>query len=424
MTAEIALLNRSAVALAADSAVTITYWRNGQSHTRYSKSANKIFHISESRPVGMMIYQAANLQGMPWEIIAKAYRERRGATSFDKLDGYVTDVFNFIITDENLFPPDIKEKQLSKNVELAAARICVRCRIEKAEEASTDDEKKALVAKRLAKAGADVDAESFIDSIDFEEVFEELDKRRAAIIAEFTGYPSFDRISQYVDPDALFVAAARSAFKKESDALSDTGVVFAGFGDAEYFPRILQYRCYGVLLGKLIYDVLKDDHITISHDNVSAIEPIATSNMINTFIHGASMSALEQMDKLFEKHLSECLSEISKASGQVIDASKADPLKSEAKDNFSKEMMKHLWTEHSQPLRQVIGMLSVSELAELAETLISIESLKERVTRPTESVSGPIDVALISKTDGFIWIKRKHYFDKELNPRYFRTKDA
>jgi hypothetical protein len=64
-------------------------------------------------------------------------------------------------------------------------------------------------------------------------------------------------------------------------------------------------------------------------------------------------------------------------------------------------------------------MLSISELAELAETLISIESLKERVTRPTESVSGPIDVAVISKGDGFIWIKRKHYFDPKLNSRFF-----
>jgi hypothetical protein len=28
-------------------------------------------------------------------------------------------------------------------------------------------------------------------------------------------------------------------------------------------------------------------------------------------------------------------------------------------------------------------------------------------------------VAVISKNDGFIWIKRKHYFDPKLNPRFF-----
>ena len=73
---------------------------------------------------------------------------------------------------------------------------------------------------------------------------------------------------------------------------------------------------------------------------------------------------------------------------------------------------------HSRPLRRVVGILPNDELGDLAETLISIESLKERVTSPEESVSGPIDVAVISKGDGFIWLKRKHYFDPKLNPRY------
>jgi hypothetical protein len=57
-----------------------------------------------------------------------------------------------------------------------------------------------------------------------------------------------------------------------------------------------------------------------------------------------------------------------------------------------------------------VSIKTTEELAELAETLVSAESLKERVTKPTETVSGPVDVAVISKSDGFIWIKRKHYF--------------
>ena len=35
-----------------------------------------------------------------------------------------------------------------------------------------------------------------------------------------------------------------------------------------------------------------------------------------------------------------------------------------------------------------------------------------------ETVGGPIDVAVVSKGDGFIWIKRKHYFDPVLNQRF------
>lgn len=36
-----------------------------------------------------------------------------------------------------------------------------------------------------------------------------------------------------------------------------------------------------------------------------------------------------------------------------------------------------------------------------------------------ETVADPIDVAVISKGDGFVWIKRKHYFERELNQHFF-----
>ena len=39
-----------------------------------------------------------------------------------------------------------------------------------------------------------------------------------------------------------------------------------------------------------------------------------------------------------------------------------------------------------------------------------------------ESVGGNIDVALISKGDGFIWKKRNPYFDPKINPQFFDEK--
>ena len=55
----------------------------------------------------------------------------------------------------------------------------------------------------------------------------------------------------------------------------------------------------------------------------------------------------------------------------------------------------------------------------MAEALVNLTSLKRRVTPEDETVGGPVDVAVISKGDGLIWIKRKHYFAPELNHRYF-----
>ncbi len=51
--------------------------------------------------------------------------------------------------------------------------------------------------------------------------------------------------------------------------------------------------------------------------------------------------------------------------------------------------------------------------------MVSLTSLKRRVSLELETVGGPVDVAIISKGDGIIWQKRKYYFDASLNPNYF-----
>lgn len=71
------------------------------------------------------------------------------------------------------------------------------------------------------------------------------------------------------------------------------------------------------------------------------------------------------------------------------------------------------------PLMNAVSNLDKEDLAEMAESLIYLTYLKRRITFAEESVGGPVDVAVISKGDGFVWIKRKHYFRPELNQHFF-----
>ncbi len=64
MSAETAIMNKEAIAIAADSAVTL---REGKIFT----SANKIFSLSKYHPVGVMIYGNATFMGIPWETMIK-----------------------------------------------------------------------------------------------------------------------------------------------------------------------------------------------------------------------------------------------------------------------------------------------------------------------------------------------------------------
>ena len=59
------------------------------------------------------------------------------------------------------------------------------------------------------------------------------------------------------------------------------------------------------------------------------------------------------------------------------------------------------------PIVSIVEALPVNELAEMAEALLNITSLKRKMSISLETVGGPIDVAVITKGDGFIWVKRK-----------------
>lgn len=60
----------------------------------------------------------------------------------------------------------------------------------------------------------------------------------------------------------------------------------------------------------------------------------------------------------------------------------------------------------------------------MAETLIQLTNFKLKFSsKDLETVGGPIDVAVISKGDGFVWVKRKHYFEPELNYQFFKKKE-
>ena len=75
-------------------------------------------------------------------------------------------------------------------------------------------------------------------------------------------------------------------------------------------------------------------------------------------------------------------------------------------------------------LNPEFACMQTSELVSMAEAMVNLTALKRHISAEEESVGGPIDVALISKGEGFIWIKKKNIYDprinRDLNQNYFR----
>ena len=102
MTAEVAIMNREAIALAADSAGTFREEMGQKIFT----SASKIFTLSKYQPVGAMIYGSASLMGIPWETIIKIYRNKLGQMTFKTVAEYAKNFLNFLALEEQLFSDD------------------------------------------------------------------------------------------------------------------------------------------------------------------------------------------------------------------------------------------------------------------------------------------------------------------------------
>jgi hypothetical protein len=61
-------------------------------------------------------------------------------------------------------------------------------------------------------------------------------------------------------------------------------------------------------------------------------------------------------------------------------------------------------------------MVPIQDAIDLAEYLVNATSAFAKFRRGAATVGGPVESAAITKHEGFKWVKRKHYFNSDLNP--------
>jgi hypothetical protein len=64
----------------------------------------------------------------------------------------------------------------------------------------------------------------------------------------------------------------------------------------------------------------------------------------------------------------------------------------------------------------VVPAMPLRDAIDLAEFLVDLTIKFSRFMPGAPTVGGPIEIAAISKHEGFRWIRRKYYFDRKLNP--------
>lgn len=406
-------MNRLAVVLAADSATTVTQVTEDGEQERYFKGANKIFQLSDYEPVGLMIFDSADILSVPWEVVIKCFRKQLGTKSFNDLKGYAQEFFSYLSTNLNLFPEAVQRRQLVS----AARRVVLRTLIV-TDGALGPEDRSAEVTKQINALRDTVQGGTFPPDVAPEFVSDCVAKVKSDVEADIEPFrPHLGDMP--ADLSELAELGIRRVLLAPGDHFGTTGLVFAGYGDHDVFPAMLEYLSSGVLLGRHVAAEVSD--MAIDHTRPAWIRAFAQTSMSDTFTLGLSGDIYSSVMVAVRSGLNDLVSKVIEEAG--LDPSalpNRDALVKAAGDGISTAMLNEARDEHATPMRRVLAVLPVEEMAELAETLINLQSLKEKVTRPSETVGGPVDVAVITRNEGLVWIKRKHYFDAGLNSRFLQ----
>lgn len=389
MTSEILIINKNAIAMAADSAVTV-------GNKKTYMGVNKLFMLSNNPPMGIMIFGSANFGRVPMETLIKEFRSK---TNFEQLANIENIKNEFLSYLDNISNRDtsidiFKELDEFKDYLIEYSNKC-------------SDEKWNNLINSI-KNGKSI---SFFEK-------DEVNKKKY--------YDEIEIISSSLtDNRAMNEDLVEKCF---CEALIDasTGIVIAGFNETDFFPSFISFKLFKDLEGNLISS---DEHSEINFKG-SAIIPFAQQDVINNFIYGISDQLNAAIVKFFSNFIDGYLDELidSMKSNNKLNGKDLNTALSEVKriksSNGSRVMdlvntINQFKNMTSNPIFKSIDALPKDELANMAESMIHITSLKRKIASDLESVGGDIDVALISKGDGFIWKKRKHYFKAELNPHFF-----
>lgn len=415
MTAEVGIINNNCVVLAADSAVSFG--------AKNYNTEFKLFNLAEGLPVGVMAYGSATILGIGFEMLLKLFRDEIKGTPLKSLEQYPEAFLKFLKRNmRRLFPLEFQKRGLN-----AAAIKFTDYWIEDInkllDEHKNDspslpefDDLRKIAKDDLCKAIKDIRSkkdfkdipkglDTYIQKLVWESISRVLKEQDPLSPLGMLSEDAFDKDVATLVTD-LFVQNCRKAETRDIPVIS---VVFAGYGEDDMYPSIRCLKIQGIFKDRINFNYVTDKEFSVQNElsgsqktylSASNIIPFAQADeMVEAFIEGIPIS--------FARKIIELVEDIAK------DENVSPKTVSKIIDTFSRKMRNVSLDTYAYPLRDILHALPREEMCQMAELLVKLTSFRQRVSSESESVSEPIDVAVISKCDGFVWYRRKTSLTKQ-----------
>jgi len=398
-------MNKHGVALAADSALSVG---DGQ---KVFRTAEKLFKIADA-PIGIMAYGCAEIMGVPWEIVIKSYVRQLGERRFPATEQYGEDFRHFVEASDMLFPASAQRdwfRRIIESVWKTDIREPWRKKLDGAPRRSPR-KAAALLLQTIKEELA-----GFRDIAPIEQLShtygEQIVSEYADILKELETRLFHDVHLTGEISDALRRLVKLMHTHQWFHPDNFSGLVVAGFGEAELFPSLYIYTAGTVVASRLRW--LKVDEAHVDREHPVIIIPFAQTDMIDLFCTGIYPALKERLVDIIMK----CLPQrgARKVGAHARKGGKSGRAQAqETAKTVQAIIAKEFQEKYTLPLISSVDVLSRFELAKMAEALVSLTAFKARMsTQQQETVGGPIDVAVISKSEGFAWVKQKNILKHE-----------
>lgn len=416
MTAEIVIINQHGVAMAADSAVTI-------GNQKIINSAIKLFSLSRTEPVGIMIYGNANLLNIPWETLIKLYRKNQ-PNKLDKLKDYGDGFIDFLRSKTYYFSEEQQDQWAQQKIYELYAEI-----IEELKKKITELQQNGTI---VSDAIIQSYAENLVIEYNFlllgnkqiyeKEITEELKNKIFGFSNELV-----EKMFPFLKNNSVLFTTLQPTFNNLAliavfycTPVNSSGIVVAGFGNDDIFPSVITYEIHGVYNNHLLYKVNTEK--TIINENAqpmkSDIVPFAQEDVVRSFLDGIHPELFNFATSYVEGTIDAFLTH--NPQGPTLTREEVQSISNQVSANFRDEMQNFMTSKLLSPMIDMIVALPKDELANMAEALVNMTAFRRKMAFGSlESVGGPVDVAVISKGDGLVWVKRKHYFPQNMNAHFF-----
>ena len=424
MTAIVGILNKRGAVMAADSAVTVT---NG-GKTKIYNTATKIFRMSLENPVGVMIFSSSEFIGTPWDVIFKLYRDTRGKQSFNKLEEYAKNFVDFLSA-ENYFS-SVKSQRDYFNTELSNFYYTIRDEVlneyQSKMESLKEDEASEIDSDEMLHAILEDQLKTALELYSGKEINPEFEDYTIENLRSY-GNGSFKELLEIFEEDDMPTDMLQQweecflAYIRSNHYYRGSGIVFVGYGSKDIYPSLLPIYISGAFDHRLRYHFDFDSAESVTTDDRAFICPFAQTDVMMTLMKGIAPELFDVVDnqlvESMQKVKDDIVKKLTKAnvSQDIIDTI-VESTQDKIQEEFQEKVLDYIQEEYIDGIIDAVDSFSIDDMANMGESLISVTNLQRHISSSDESVGGPIDVAVVTRSEGFIWIKHKDWFRQDLNP--------